>query len=293
MGPNSSSAALRSEDAFGSLASMGARKLKKKPVLVVDPDELAQAHQLFQQGAAEQMGEYEPVQRPRAAVSLFGLAPMSDDDGDDAFVPGRSPFNDDDEDEVLEADAPAPDQVLALTRPRAPRAPKTNLFGTLPDAPMQDPAASAPSQATPPLQGADQPKPVEPQLAPPVAPSEPDTPKPRLIRDYEDIGPGFSLREPAPSLPKAVMPQRARAPIDAPKPTERTAIDDGVASIIHFEDEDAHRPAPTPLEPAPSAQSRLRARLVREDVCLSQPRPSRWQRVVSLVQRLYWTLTGR
>ncbi|RIV93481.1 hypothetical protein D2V17_00045 [Aurantiacibacter xanthus] len=244
---------------------MGARKLKKKPVLVVDPDELAQAFQMFQQGAAEQLEDYEPEQRPRATVSLFGLAPMSEDDEDDLFAQDLAPFNDDDEDQIVEAEPPAPEQVLALTRPREPREPRTmaprgTMFGTLPDSPMVPPS--------------------EPM---PIRKSAPE--RPRLVRGYDDIAPGFSHREPVRSAPK---PQETtRAPALSP------VSDEAVASVILFDEDEAPRPAPEPIAPAPSAQSNLRARLVRDDVSLAQPEPSLWQQIAALFKRWYAALTGR
>ena len=85
-----SSNAVRRDDAYGSLGgSFGGveRKLKKKPVLVLDPEELAKAHQLFQIGAAEQLGEFDPKDRVfRPAAALFSpnlsLAPRYDQDDD-------------------------------------------------------------------------------------------------------------------------------------------------------------------------------------------------------------------
>lgn len=93
------STAVRRDDAYGSLGGLGAgsfgaveRKLKKKPVLVLDPEELAKAHQLFQIGAAEQLGEFDPKERAfRPAAALFspilGMAPRYDQDDDDYVAP--------------------------------------------------------------------------------------------------------------------------------------------------------------------------------------------------------------
>ncbi len=96
-------------DAYGSLAMLVSRpKPKKKPVLVLDADELAAAHLLFQQGAAEQLEDADRIER---APMMLGLAPLgSDAETDD--LPGP------DEDEyTIEADAPAPEDVLNMTRP--------------------------------------------------------------------------------------------------------------------------------------------------------------------------------
>ena len=309
---STSSSALRDEAAFGSLASMGARKLKKKPVLVLDPEELAQAHLLFQQGAAEQLGEFEPENRPRATVSLFGLAPMSEDDGEDMFA--LSPLNDDDEDDFEEAEAPAPDKVLSLTRTSAPR---PSISATFNDsfAPQ-----SEPEEATNPLLGqrpeqAPQPRFSEhlfgsraepsdlPKAPLPKAPLPPEFPAPRptLVRDLDDVAPAVAQDDDDwPEVP-GFAPQR-----EEPQPSfnpivqayAEPELDDAIATVIVFEDEyeaepEPPRPAPEPIEPMPAIQNSLRARLVREDVCLAQPEPTRWQQVVRRAKRWLSALTGR
>ncbi|WP_137678945.1 hypothetical protein [Aurantiacibacter suaedae] len=254
---------------------MGARRLKKKPVLVVDPDELAQAHQLFQQGAAEQLDEYVPEERPRANVSLFGLAPMSESDKDDIFAQPLSPLNDDDKwvDDLEEADPPAPEKMLSLTRPREPKQPQITIFGALPDALSQQPSEPLLAQKPAVREAA----PIEKQPLQPAPATERSPERLGLMHDYDDVAPGFSHREPAPKS----------APMQPP------VVDDAVASVILFDEDEAPRPAPKPVTHAPSAQSNLRARLMREDVCLSHPHPSLLQRFLGLLQRWYATLTGR
>ncbi|WP_271077538.1 hypothetical protein [Aurantiacibacter sp. MUD61] len=108
-----SSSALRDENAgngpaYGSLETLGARtKPKKKPVLVLDPDELAQAHAMFQDASAELIGE--EAERPQRPATILGLAPMEDDDAEEM---GQS-----DEADVEEDDAvPNAEDVLSLTR---------------------------------------------------------------------------------------------------------------------------------------------------------------------------------
>ena len=95
-------------DAYGSLAALATRpKPKKKPVLVLDADELAEAHLMFQQDAALQLEDAEHVER---APMTLGLAPLGSDAAtDDSLDP-------DDDDYTVEADAPEPDKVLGLTR---------------------------------------------------------------------------------------------------------------------------------------------------------------------------------
>lgn len=159
---------------------MGRSKPKKKPVLVLAPEELEQAHMLFQQGAAEQLGEFDPVERAARSASLFGLAPMgSEDDEADNFSP-LDPLDPLD-DVVEEAEAPEPDKVLSLTRPRdrnadnAHSAENAMPFGALPKVPVKLP----PLDTEPDLDSAD------------------DYEAPELAEDhdYSGVAPGFSTGE--------------------------------------------------------------------------------------------------
>jgi hypothetical protein len=121
-----SSSAVRRNDAYGSLGgSFGGteRKLNKKPVLVLDPDELAKAHQLFQIGAAEQLGEFDPRNRisvPAAAVFglVLGVAKFEDEDDDYVAPADMDPIALADEEEEPEDELPPIDldALLALTR---------------------------------------------------------------------------------------------------------------------------------------------------------------------------------
>ena len=125
-------------DAYGSLAGLATRpKPKKKPVLVLDAAELAEAHALFQLGAAEQLEDADQIERRPV---MLGLAPIGSD-----MAPDTTP--DDDEDEyTVEADAPAPEDVLGLTRAEpiapdaAPRSFKKSMVVLPPDG---DPALDA------------------------------------------------------------------------------------------------------------------------------------------------------
>ncbi len=119
---NATSSALRADDpaipasatgadgpAFGSLAAIGApRKLKKKPVLVLDPEELEKAHMMFQEASAELLGEN--VERPERPAPLLGLAPMDDDDGD--------PLDGGDIDAIDDVEIPSAEDVLRMTKSR-------------------------------------------------------------------------------------------------------------------------------------------------------------------------------
>lgn len=97
--------------AYGSLEGLGGpRVLKKKPVLVLDPEELEAAHALFYEASAELLGE--DVERAPRPVSILGLAPMEDDPEE----LGHSDEVDDD----AEDDLPSPEAVLALTRRKTP-----------------------------------------------------------------------------------------------------------------------------------------------------------------------------
>ena len=120
-----SSNAVRRDDAYGSLGgSFGGteRKLKKKPVLVLDPEELAKAHQLFQIGAAEQLGEFDPRNRisvPAAAVfgMILGGVKFEDEEDDYVAPTDLAPNEMGDEEEEPEEELPPIDldALLALT----------------------------------------------------------------------------------------------------------------------------------------------------------------------------------
>ena len=327
MGSASSSAARVSEaPSFGSLASMGVRTLKKKPVLVLDPDELEQAHLLFQQGAAEQMGEFDPELRERAPSTLFGLAPLSDDDGVDRADPVPA-------DELVEvelgaveeieedAELPAPEKVLALTRPSEPRS--------------VEQISPAKAQALPPVAERDS---VEAEFVSEFEPlpeleAEPQTDDhPAQVQPFDDhptddnreIAPGFSLGDAAAQTPQFApepKPEPEPEPVftappaqelpdfepqetGAPEPVEPEidAFDQQVAApqeadetVIVFADEDDQAPPPpaSPSSIATGTQSSLRARLVREDVSIARPEPTFWVRLMGHIRRIWENLTFR
>ncbi len=122
---NATSSALRADDpvtsapatgadgpAFGSLSTLGGpRKFKKKPVLVLDPEELEKAHMLFQDASAELLGE--DVERPERPAPLLGLAPMALDDSEADDVDPS-----DDADDIEEDDLPSAEDVLRMTASR-------------------------------------------------------------------------------------------------------------------------------------------------------------------------------
>ncbi|MCB2067925.1 MAG: hypothetical protein KDE15_14945 [Erythrobacter sp.] len=103
------------EDAYGSLSALGGpKKFKKKPVLVLDPEELERAHLMFQEASAELLGE--EVERPVRPAGILGLAAMDDEDATPEDM-GESdePAAAEDDD-----DLPSADDVLRMTIPRAP-----------------------------------------------------------------------------------------------------------------------------------------------------------------------------
>jgi hypothetical protein len=89
---------------YGSLSTLGSRKMKKKPVLMLDEQELARAHMAIAMGGAEIMDT--PAARAVQPAMLLGLAPMGQDDADED--PGLYPdqaFARNDEDEQAAEDA--------------------------------------------------------------------------------------------------------------------------------------------------------------------------------------------
>lgn len=76
---------------YGSLMGGRADKPRKKPVLVLDPDELEQAHMAIAMGGAQIMDEADDpaaAQRPRVPAMLLGLAPVG---ADEDWVPPVAP----------------------------------------------------------------------------------------------------------------------------------------------------------------------------------------------------------
>ena len=131
------SAALRDDSAngpaYGSLEGLGApRKLKKKPVLVLDPEELAQAHAMFHEASAELLGE--DVERAPRPAMVLGLAPMLDDEPDEI----------DEEEAEDESDVQSSDAVLSITRRKSSPLPPVDYDAeevegyASPDGPVQD-----------------------------------------------------------------------------------------------------------------------------------------------------------
>lgn len=75
-----------SDSPYGSLITLGPRTFKKKPVLMLDAEELAKAHLAIAMGGAEIMETMpDPVEapRPRQPSMLLGLAPMGAEEPDE------------------------------------------------------------------------------------------------------------------------------------------------------------------------------------------------------------------
>lgn len=83
-----------SDSPYGSLITMGRARPRKKPVLVVDADELDRAHREFEIGAAQIMDNDDAPPPPRAHVDFLGLAPM---DGEELVVEADDSDSADDE----------------------------------------------------------------------------------------------------------------------------------------------------------------------------------------------------
>jgi len=312
MVPASSSAALASDaSAFGSLANMGARKQKKKPVLVLDAEELQKAHALFQQGAAEQLGDYDPSERERSAATLFGLAPMSDATEDDDDAEDLAVENGDDL--AAETGLPEPEKVLSLTQPKKPAA--TTPLEAVASAPeaeadLQDvspgfstrkplkqqalPAARLEQVSDADLEDTDKanPPPAEHSVAP--MPAEEAAP-PALDAAEADLA--AQQEVPAASPDDA---ETAIEPATNPETASAATLEDHVVSELVldtnqiYEEEPAQAASPNADREAETAvHNSLRARLVREDVCLARPEPSAWGKFMSAISRLWWRITFR
>jgi len=307
-----SSSAARVEDAlpYGILGGMGTpRKLKKVPVLVLDADELARAHELFQQGAAEQLGEFDPQQRVARATPILSLATAH----------GAAP-----DDDASEDDLPLPDfaAVLALTRMReaaeeqapahivAPATPPASDRATI-MAPAQRPASEASPSPEPSANGAlariinraaAQPRAILPPTDSPTA-----SPTPPLV-GFEPAG----RAEPAPARePEGGSPApRLRAtrtpasePLDLPttwtEPARPAQLERPSRAIRTFDELDAvalpeppKAPEQMPINAAPAAQNQLRARIQRDDAAAARRERPAPDGFAATLRRWWGSLVG-
>jgi hypothetical protein len=90
---------------YGSLSTLGSRKRKKKPVLMLDEQELARAHMAIAMGGAEIMDT--PTARAVQPAILLGLAPMGQDDADEdpGLYPDQAFARNDEDEQAEDADA--------------------------------------------------------------------------------------------------------------------------------------------------------------------------------------------
>ncbi|MEO5707718.1 MAG: hypothetical protein ABIT10_06745 [Alteraurantiacibacter sp.] len=102
------------DSSYGSLSTLGPRTFKKKPVLMLDPEELAKAHLAIAMGGAEIMETApDPVEapRPRQPAMLLGLVPVGAEEPDEdlsAYPAGAAdaaPAVEDEWDEPAEEEA--------------------------------------------------------------------------------------------------------------------------------------------------------------------------------------------
>ncbi|KLI63149.1 hypothetical protein [Aurantiacibacter marinus] len=204
--------------AYGSLEAMagGMRKLKKKPVLVLDPEELAQAHAMFHEASAELLGE--DVERAPRPVAILGLAPMDDDEDADEM---------DQADEAeAEADLPAPEAVLSLTR-------KKTALPPLDDFAAEDPAADQ-DESLPAMDDVPIAAPIEDglDLATRIFPSLPLRPLEQDEDDIEDdveVGDSASDKFAGPEKPVAMpenVPELPRSLASEPEPEPESSTEE-------------------------------------------------------------------
>ncbi|MEL1249938.1 hypothetical protein [Aurantiacibacter gilvus] len=112
--PNAAALSGSGGDGFGSLTGLGGpKKFKKKPVLVLDPEELERAHMLFQEASAELLGE-EAERAPKPPAPALGLAPMNDRDS----TPEDMGLSDDDQDGGDDEAIPSAEDLLKMTSSR-------------------------------------------------------------------------------------------------------------------------------------------------------------------------------
>jgi hypothetical protein len=286
-----------SDEIYASLLGGGPRVLKKKPVLMLAPEELAKAHLAIAMGGAQIMESADDsvaVARPRTPSLLLGLAPV---DAPEDWQPGFTT--------LAQPDAgwePTPVDELPLAAEEPPLDDWAEP-ATPPDAWPEDDWAPEPAPE-PAQDGAAAPDfpSIEEQLArmrhltqrsdaPPAAPStEPVAqfaPVPEPAPEPEFFAPVFAEPEPEPApepeaevfdLPLAAALPPAPEPEQEPQP-EPAAVDE-------WDDDGPDLSWMQPKERRPmvfseSSQSALRAKLVHLDVEPDEDfaAPSLWDRV--------------
>jgi len=316
-----STSAVRVSDPYGSLGGAfggGERRLKKKPVLVLDPEELAKAHHLFQIGAAEQLGEFDPRSRVSVpAAAVFGV------------IQGGARFTDEDDDYVApltlveaeeepEDDLPPIDLDAVLALSRAEQEEEERFYREQAEAELAFEPEAAPEPAEPPIAEAPVPAPVAA-----VEPSEPlakvgpvaDTatadalarilsraaasPKPAAEPAAYEPAEVAPIAEPVREEPAAPVRTFADESFTAEpdwlafEQTEVADEPDAFDLPLHAEfDGEAFVRPDAPLRVMPiigeeGTRSSLRARLVREELSLAHPEPSIWRKLANGFRRLW------
>jgi hypothetical protein len=287
-----SSSAVRVDQAYGSLGGGayrgmgGGRPLKKKPVLVLDADELAKAHQLFQVGAAEALGEFDPrarVHRPASAIfsGPRAVPPVWLDEEDDYVAPVVLT----EADEEIEEELPPIDldAILAAAREEDESAEDWAEEAWSEEAcqPEEDPAPAAFAAE------------AEPEAAPQPIAERPQAPSPAeaLARIIGRAAARPAQAEEVADEPQWLAPEQEPEPqIEQPvwhEPACDIAAEGDPAEFLPYEtcDDEAftHEEAPLqtmPIMGADGTRSTLRARLVRDEMPIAHPGPSLWQKLV-------------
>lgn len=252
---------------YGSLISVGPRKFKKKPVLVLADEELAQAHLAMAMGGAEIM-EMQPdpvaAPRPRQPSVMLGLVPMGVDDSAESrarYIPPAAAVSDqvDDGDEAAwqplpEFDEPEPEEAdvqVWVPEPEPEHEPEA----------CDEPAAAAEEEPVLP------PAPAVDAFVPAAAPQVPsiedqlERMRERLAKRAAAAAAAAPAPAPAAVAPPSPPPAVPEVAVRSLPTIERLELDDwsGSASLKGFippQEHDLHRaPAPTapvsPVRPAP------------------------------------------
>jgi len=245
------SSALRTDSAaggpaYGSLEGLGGpRKLKKKPVLVLDADELEKAHAMFHEASAELLGE--DVERAPRPAAILGLAPMVDDDPEEMGA-------DDDVEDGAADDMPTPEDVLAMTS-RKTSAPKQDALGAVlgdeKDESLDSLAdmGSMGGMISPSIGGSIE---DDIDLETRIFPSLPV--QPELAEENEQPAPIAPVEQAAPAPepePQPIASEAAEPEITEPEVPDFAA---DMATVPHWDDEIAPEADETGAEPVHSAE---------------------------------------
>ena len=253
---NARPVAAAANDPYGSLSGLGApRKFKKKPVLVLDAEELAKAHAMFQDAQAEILGAETPREAPRPS-SLLGLAPMDDDDTPE----DRGSAGDGD---GVEDDAPLPnaDDVLKMTRSRGGMSEEEQAFA----AQALEDGFDETNRIFPSLPVANAP---EPQAKEPP-PAAPPAPLPESVAPAGDT----AAEHVVPVAPSEAAAERDNA--SAPEPAPSPAMESIRRSLFErmAAGEQAAKPAPAPSQKHVEPETPPEAAASAEKIAALSPQP--------------------